>query len=65
MVFNAAGASSGYAFYYALTIGVEVLILSFILRSAWSWPRTHADAAVLATADRREERRNARAIGRI
>jgi hypothetical protein len=65
MVFNAAGASVDYAFYYALTIGVEVLILAFILRSAWSWPRTHADAAVLATADRREERCNARAIGRI
>lgn len=42
MVFNAAGASSDYAFYYALTIGVEVLILAFILRSAWTWPRTHS-----------------------
>ena len=30
----------GYAFYYALTIGVEVLILAFILRAAWTWPRT-------------------------
>jgi hypothetical protein len=40
MVFNAAGASWDYAFYYALTIGVEVLILAFILRSAWTWPRT-------------------------
>ena len=39
MVFNAAGASWDYAFYYALTIGVEVLILAFILRSAWTWPR--------------------------
>ena len=42
MVFNAAGASSDYAFYYALTIGVEVLILAFILRSAWTWPRATA-----------------------
>ncbi len=40
MVFNAAGASWDWAFYYGLTIGVEVLILSFILRSAWTWPRT-------------------------
>ena len=40
MVFNAAGATWDYAFYYALTIGVEVLILAFILRSAWAWPRT-------------------------
>src|SRR3954447_4620399 len=39
-VFNAAGATWDYAFYYALTIGVEVLILAFILRSAWTWPRT-------------------------
>ncbi|WP_104110371.1 MULTISPECIES: DUF6326 family protein [unclassified Arthrobacter] len=40
MVFNFAGASSDWAFYYTLTIGVEVLILAFILRSAWTWPRT-------------------------
>ena len=39
-VFNAAGASWDWAFYYGLTIGVEVLILAFILRSAWTWPRT-------------------------
>ena len=40
MVFNAAGAPRDYAVYYALTIGLEVLILAFILRSAWTWPRT-------------------------
>ncbi|TFD33834.1 DUF6326 family protein [Cryobacterium cryoconiti] len=40
MVFNAAGVSWDWAFYYGLTIGVEVLILAFILRSAWTWPRT-------------------------
>jgi len=40
VVFNAAGATLDYAFYYGLTIGVEVLILTFILRSAWTWPRT-------------------------
>jgi hypothetical protein len=45
MVFNAAGASWDYAFYYALTIGVEVLILAFILRSAWTWPRTSSASA--------------------
>jgi len=39
MVFNAAGASWDWAIYYALTIGVEVLILAFILRAAWTWPR--------------------------
>jgi hypothetical protein len=42
MVFNAAGASWDYAFYYAFTIGVEVLILAFILRAAWAWPRAHS-----------------------
>ena len=49
MVFNAAGATWDYAFYYALTIGIEVLILAFILRSAWTWPRTPAVPAGPAT----------------
>ena len=39
MVFNAAGASWDWAFYYGFHIGIEVLILAFILRSAWTWPR--------------------------
>jgi hypothetical protein len=59
MVFNAAGASGDYAFYYALTIGVEVLILAFILRAAWAWPRTHSDAADVATADRSQQQAHA------
>lgn len=59
MVFNAAGASSDYAFYYALTIGVEVLILAFVLRSAWTWPRTRSDAADVATADRLQQQAHA------
>jgi hypothetical protein len=36
------------AFYYGLTIGVEVLILAFILRSAWTWPRRLASPATPA-----------------
>ncbi|GGB92169.1 DUF6326 family protein [Cellulomonas carbonis] len=48
MVFNAAGASSDWAFYYGLHIGVEVLILAFILRSAWTWPRRAATSATTA-----------------
>ena len=48
MVFNAAGASRDWAFYYVLTIGIEVLILAFILRSAWTWPRRTASPATLA-----------------
>ena len=45
MVFNAAGASWDWAFYYGLSIGLEVLLLAFILRSAWTWPRRTASLA--------------------
>jgi hypothetical protein len=55
MVFNAAGAPGDYAFYYALTIGVEVLILAFILRSAWAWPRTHAASMPVPAAPHRSQ----------
>ncbi len=47
MVFNAAGASWDWAFYYGLSIGLEVLLLAFILRSAWTWPRRTASPATL------------------
>ena len=50
---NFLGAPSDYAFYYVLTIGIEVLILAFILRCALTWPRTIAASADSATADRR------------
>ena len=49
MVFNAAGTSQDWAIYYSLTIGLEVLLLAFILRSAWTWPRHTAAPATLAT----------------
>jgi len=39
-VFNAAGASWDWASFYGLSIGIEVLLLAFILRAAWTWPRT-------------------------
>lgn len=39
-VVNAAGESWDWAFFYGLSIGIEVLLLAFILRSAWAWPRT-------------------------
>jgi hypothetical protein len=54
IVFNAAGASWDWAFYYGLTIGIEVLILAFILRSAWTWPRRTTSPATLATGLDRE-----------
>ena len=56
-VFNAAGASWDWAFFYGLSIGLEVLLLVFILRSAWTWPRTPAVPAVPATTDLRQDLR--------
>ncbi|MBD8024814.1 DUF6326 family protein [Microbacterium gallinarum] len=41
-IFNAAGAAWEWAAFYGLSIGIEVLLLAFILRSAWTWPRTPA-----------------------
>jgi hypothetical protein len=55
VVFNAAGATWEWAFYYALTIGVEVLLLTFILRSAWTWPRSAAIPAGPAMTDFRQD----------
>ena len=48
MVFNAAGVSWDWAFYYGLHIGIEVLLLAFILRSAWTWPRRTTSPATMA-----------------
>ena len=57
MVFNAAGESWDWAFYYGLHIGLEVLLLAFILRSAWTWPRRTASPATLAASLDSEPRR--------
>jgi hypothetical protein len=54
-IFNAAGESRDWAFFYGLSIGVEVLLLAFILRSAWRWPRTPAVPAGPATTDLRQD----------
>ncbi len=56
-VFNAAGESSDWASFCALSIGVEVLLLAFILRSTWTWPRTPAVPAGPATAELRQDLR--------
>lgn len=37
-VFNAAGEPWSYSYFYGFSIGLEVLLLAFILRSAWNWP---------------------------
>ena len=39
-VFNAVGESWSWSYFYGLSIGLEVLLLTFILRAAWTWPRT-------------------------
>ena len=39
-MFNAAGATWEWAAFYGLSIGLEVLLLAFILRAAWTWHRT-------------------------
>ena len=41
-VFNLAGES--WIFFYGLGVVVEVVLLAFILRSAWTWPRTSASS---------------------
>lgn len=39
-VYNVAGEESwSYSYFYGFSIGLEVLLLAFILRSAWNWPR--------------------------
>lgn len=53
-IFNAAGATWEWAAFYGISIGIEVLLLAFILRTAWAWPRTPAVAAGSATTDLRQ-----------
>lgn len=37
-IFNAVGEPLDYAYFYVLSIGCELLILAYILRTAWTWP---------------------------
>lgn len=48
-MFNAAGATWEWAFFYGLSISAEVLLLAFILRCAWNWPRVPAVPTMPAT----------------
>ena len=48
-IYNAAGESWTYSYFYGLSIGLEVLLLAFVLRCAWTWPRRAAAPATLAT----------------
>ncbi len=47
-IYNAAGESWVYSYFYGLSIGLEVLLMAFILRSAWTWPRRTASPATTA-----------------
>lgn len=48
-IYNVAGEETwAYAYFYGLSIGLELLLLAFILRSAWTWPRRSASPADLA-----------------
>ena len=50
-IYNVAGEESwAYAYFYGLSIGLELLLLAFILRTAWTWPRhTTSPAAPAAS----------------
>ncbi|MFD6610577.1 DUF6326 family protein [Micromonospora chalcea] len=37
--YNADGESWTYLYFYGFSIGLELLLLAFILRAAWTWPR--------------------------
>ena len=40
-LYNVSGEESwDYSYFFGLSIGLEVLLLAFILRAAWTWPRT-------------------------
>ncbi|MFT4137073.1 DUF6326 family protein [Microbacterium sp.] len=52
-IFNATGESGEWVGFYALSIGVELLLLAFILRSAWTWRGNSAGAVAVAESDLR------------
>ncbi len=54
-MYNAAGESWTYFYFYGLSIGLELLLLAFILRSAWTWPRTPAPSMPEPAAPRRSQ----------
>ena len=54
-MFNAVGEFGTYFSFYGLSIGLELLLLAFILRSAWTWPRTPAPSMPEPAAPRRSQ----------
>src|SRR4051794_16971588 len=47
-LFTAVGESWSWSYFYGLSIGIEVLLLAFTLRPAWTCPRRTASPATLA-----------------
>jgi hypothetical protein len=41
-VFNVVGETWEWAAFYVIAIGLELLLLAYILRAAWTWPRVPA-----------------------
>ncbi|MFZ1373402.1 MAG: DUF6326 family protein [Nostocoides sp.] len=60
--YNATGETMTYAYFYAFSIGLEVLILAFVLRSAWNWPRVAAAPVAPATGSGAEHLRMHREV---
>jgi hypothetical protein len=55
-IYNVSGEESWtYSYFYGLSIGLEVLLLAFILHSAWTWPRTPAPSSPEPAATRRPQ----------
>ena len=63
-LFNALGESWAYSYFYGLSIGLELLLLAFILRSAWTWPRTPAPSMPEPAAEPAAPRRSQNPLGR-
>jgi hypothetical protein len=53
-MFNLLGAGS-WILFYGLGLVLEVILLAFILRSAWTWPRTSSASAPEPAAPRRSQ----------
>ena len=59
--FNAVGqVGEPWMYFYVFGVALEVIVLAFILRSAWTWPRTAAVPAGPATTDLRQDLRQER-----
>ena len=46
------GIGESWTYYFAMAIGLEVLVLVMIARSAWTWPRAERSTAVPYEGDR-------------